>query len=156
MQPFGYQNAGNPVESATVFATLFSYLSKRAQIPTFLHAYEDLRRKRAKEFVSGETETAQLFFLPPGPARDDRDKQMAGSLKMRGQSGWDYEFLERQWQNISHVWTYNGTEAATEWWLSWGRLSLQAEGVDMSTTAPSWTGAMQVTTTSPEDPADDH
>ncbi|VDB96157.1 unnamed protein product [Peniophora sp. CBMAI 1063] len=125
--PFGYQNAGNPVESATVFATLFSYLRTRSQISTFLHAYEDLRHKRAREFVAGESETAQLFFLPPGPERDRRDKQMAGTLQMRGQTGWDYEFLEQQWNGISHVWTYNGVDAAESWWVEWGILAERAQ-----------------------------
>lgn len=126
LQPFGYQNAGNPVESATVFGTLFSYLRAPAQIPMFLHAYEDLRRKRAKEFVKGESETASLFFLPPGEARDARDRQMAATLKMRGQTGWDYEFLEQQWKGISHVWTYNGVDAADEFWHEWGLLRERA------------------------------
>lgn len=134
------------MESATVFGTLFSYLRTPSQIPMFLHAYEDLRRKRALEFVSGETETAQLFFLPPGPARDARDQQMAGTLKMRGQTGWDYEFLEQQWQGISYVWTYNGVDAADEWWVEWGSMAERAQGVDMSAFAGSWSGGMHVTT----------
>lgn len=112
----------------------------------FLHAYEDLRRKRALEFVKGESETAQLFFLPPGEARDKRDRQMAGTLQMRKQSGWDYQFLEAQWKDISHVWTYNGVDAAQEWWLEWGALQERAQGIDMSAFAGAWTGGMQITT----------
>ena len=106
----------------------------------FLHAYEDLRRKRAKEFVKGESETAELFFLPPGPARDARDQQMAGTLHMRGGKGWDYEFLERQWQGISHVWTYNGVDAADDWWVEWGLLrerALLSNGMSNGGSSPS-------------------
>ncbi|KAI0031282.1 FAD/NAD-P-binding domain-containing protein [Vararia minispora EC-137] len=119
--PYAFHTASNPIESATVLATLFSYLRSIDQIPQFLRAYEHLRRSRAEEISTGDSQTASLWTLPPGPEKQARDEAMRHTLAQE-HATWDDVECEKQWSQISHIWLYDGIDAADEWWLQWGLL----------------------------------
>jgi salicylate hydroxylase len=124
-QPYAFHTASNPVESAACFATLFSYLRSSDQITEFVQAYETLRRRRAEEISTGDNQTAQLWTLPPGPEREKRNREMRPTLERQGAT-WDDVACADQWSEISHIWLYNGIDAADEWWLEWGLLRERA------------------------------
>ena len=103
------------VEDAVVLGTLFSRLRSRVQIPTFLHAYQELRKRRCEYARRTELRHAQLSSLPPGPITTMRDETLAGYLVT------DETTLKAHFDEVGEIICYDAEEAADEWWVSWGR-----------------------------------
>lgn len=68
-----------------------------------------------------ELRALQLFWLPPGPGRDERDESLRAMVTL-GLQGWDEDKMRLQWEEVSDVLGYSAREAAEEWWVSWGVL----------------------------------
>jgi salicylate hydroxylase len=125
LKPCTMGATANPIESAAVFATLFSYLRSSDQIPIFLRAYQNLRQSRAEELQRSQAQTCDVFMLPRGPQRDKRNAELSEAMEMK-KKGWDNVSLLKQWAEVCHVWTYNAIDAADDWWQQWGLLRERA------------------------------
>jgi len=68
-----------------------------------------------------ELSALQLFWLPPGPGRDERDKSLRAMVTL-GLQGWDEDKMRLQWEEVGDVLGYSAQEAAEDWWVSWGVL----------------------------------
>lgn len=113
------------VEDAVVFGTLFSHLSDRSQIGSFLSAYQELREARTKAVKQEDITNAQLVSLPYGPDRDARNANMAPPSRT---DDWDEGILKRELDVFAEIFCYEAADAAEEWWVDWGRFSQRASG----------------------------
>lgn len=138
------------LEEASFLGALFSHITKRSQISSFLYAFEDVRQPRARRLHELEDDNHTILQLPPGPARDARNHTWAEEKKanvdknvgqVRGgsasASGGSNEAednsseaedmeLRRQWQGFFENWGYDGRDAAESWWHEWGVLAQRA------------------------------
>ncbi|TCD63711.1 hypothetical protein EIP91_005082 [Steccherinum ochraceum] len=108
------------VEDAVVLGTLFSHLSTREQVGSFLSAYQELREARTKAVLSEDIKNGELVALPHGPARDERNANMAPISR---DDEWDEGVLKQELDAFAEVFCYEAADAAEEWWVDWGRFS---------------------------------
>ncbi|KAI0738696.1 FAD/NAD(P)-binding domain-containing protein [Daedaleopsis nitida] len=114
--PGGSHTASMAVEDAVVLGSLLSHLRTLDQLPTFLSAYEELRKKRCQAVALSDLRSAQMVTLPPGPEADARDANIRREL-----TDWDECALKEQFEEIADIFLYDAGDAAEEWWISWGR-----------------------------------
>lgn len=151
VEPVGCQTcaftaAAIMLEEASFLGALFSHLTRRNQISSFLYAFEDIRQPRALRLHELEADNLTILQLPPGPARDARNHTWAEEKKANvnknvgqvrgGSSGGSGEDdhnseaeemeLRRQWQGFFENWGYDGRDAAEGWWHEWGMLAQRA------------------------------
>ena len=92
MLPFMAQGAAQAIEDgATLTACLVG--TSRADVPTALHRYEQLRLPRASRVQAMSAGNKTRFHLPDGPEQQERDAQMAtGSTDFsKSAIAWIYE-----------------------------------------------------------------
>lgn len=112
----------NQIEGAFTLARLFSRLSSKAMLRIMLDGFQKIRDPRNLAVLSSELSAAALMTLSPGPARTNRDAELAVSLT-------------REDGAASHVWAatlvqfdYDAVEAADSWWHNWGRFVVEGKG----------------------------
>ena len=114
------------MEDAVVFGGLFSRLRSWDQVPSLMEAYQDIRQDRT-HFVAGQDQAnADLCWWPPGPQRDARDSLLRVD-KNRGLDEFGEGMLRDQWDSVSEVFAYSASDAAANWWVSWGMLGERAK-----------------------------
>jgi salicylate hydroxylase len=121
LQPTTYHGTSNPIESAVMLATLFSYISSPSEISRLLNAYITLRRTRAEDLSKREIVNAVGPTLPPGPEREARNAGIRPFLE-RDRLHWTEEMMQKQWDDLGVLWAYNAIDEADEWWTRWGKL----------------------------------
>lgn len=110
------------VEDGVVFATLFSHLNDRSQIPSFLSAFQEIREGRALWAMDDEISKNLFCMMPPGPDRDQRDAGLREAMK-KNANVYDEageEFLRTELDNWKTLFWYDAYEEAEAWWLEWG------------------------------------
>lgn len=117
-QPGGTHPASLAVEDAVVLGCLLSHLRTAEQLPTFLNAYEELRRRRCAKLVDADISLTMTMSLPPGPEADARDASLRQSLVLERM---DESALKAQFEEFAEVFLYDAGDAAEEWWINWGR-----------------------------------
>lgn len=95
------------LEDAVVFGTLFSNLSSRAQIPTFLNAYQEIRLNRTTTVNNMDISNAAFVRLPPGPERDARDADIR-----LARDEWDDGSLKHEFEGLAGLFCYEAEDAA--------------------------------------------
>lgn len=110
-----------PIEDAAVLTTLFTYLKSKEQVPYLTRAFQEIREPRAQSIYSKDTKGLGTVWIPPSPARDERDEALK-KMMMEGHKSWDETKLRWQWDEICEVFAYHGREAAEDWWVMWGAL----------------------------------
>ncbi|KIY53416.1 FAD/NAD(P)-binding domain-containing protein [Fistulina hepatica ATCC 64428] len=133
--PCSSYSSSDSMEAAEVLGTLFSHITSKDQIWTFLDAYESLRKPRARRLRELETQNQQLVTMRSGQGREQRNEGMRLTLVEYGQaeaipqkqSGADDEELRRQLSDLIEVWSYDARDVAEEWWNSWGKLHAASE-----------------------------
>ncbi|KAI0738682.1 FAD/NAD-P-binding domain-containing protein [Daedaleopsis nitida] len=116
--PTTLHTASLAIEDAVVLGCIFSHIRTTDQIPTFLHAYEDLRQRRCNLITSADIRQLKMLTLPPGPEADARDRNVS-----RPPEEWNDELrMKAQFDDIAEVFVYDAGDAAEEWWINWGRL----------------------------------
>ncbi|KAI0730571.1 FAD/NAD(P)-binding domain-containing protein [Earliella scabrosa] len=116
--PGGTHPASLAVEDAVVLGCLLSHLRTAEQLPTFLNAYEELRRRRCAKLVDADVSLTMTMSLPPGPEADARDASLRQSLVLERM---DESALKAQFEEFAEVFLYDAGDAAEEWWINWGR-----------------------------------
>ncbi|KAI0090692.1 FAD/NAD(P)-binding domain-containing protein [Irpex rosettiformis] len=105
------------LEDAVVLGTLFSHLSSTNQITTLLNAYQEIRETRCRILAHTDTSNASLMMLPPGPARDARDRILSAP-----KNEWDEDSATRkEFDGLAELFGYEAEDAAMQWWVDWGR-----------------------------------
>lgn len=118
--PGGTYGPSMALEDAVVFGTLFTNLSSRAQIPTFLNAYQEIRLNRTTAVNNTDISNAAFMRLAPGPEKDARDADIR-----LARDEWDDGSLKTEFEGLAGVFCYEAEDAAQEWWVTWGRYHLR-------------------------------
>ena len=114
------------VEDAAVLAKLFSHLRSVDQIPTFLHAFQDLREDRCASVVQSEQCNLRFQMLPPGPQQEERDREMRARTA-EGESVFGSGEPAEQWEQLKELFGYDAEDEADDWWVKWGLLRERAK-----------------------------
>lgn len=107
-------NASTAVEDAFVLGNLFSYLSNPRQIPSLLHAYQEIREPQAAHVQALEFASRMVLISPLGPALEARNAAFAETLKSDGELG--DEMLSQLWDGYVGYYNYDTLEAVEDWW----------------------------------------
>ncbi len=87
---------------------LFTHLSSERQIATLLNAYQEIREARCRNLVNVDTSNAGLMMLPPGPAREARDKMLSAP-----KDDWDEDSETRkEFDGLAELFGYEAEDAA--------------------------------------------
>jgi len=114
-------------EDGVALGRIFSRIKRLEQIPSFLEAYEDVRRDRHITAYEKELGDVEFMTLPPEYA-DTRDVHM----REKGKDGRNLfevstsigdgpDGLE-EWRRIVDLFAYNCEDAADDWWQSEGKI----------------------------------
>ena len=91
-----------------VLGTLFSQLSSTNQITTLLNAYQEIRETRCRILAGTDASNAGLMMLPPGPARDARDRALSAP-----KDEWDEASATRkEFDGLAELFGYEAEDAA--------------------------------------------
>lgn len=128
------QEAAIAFEDGVALGRIFSHLKRSEQIPSFLEAYEDVRRERDIRAYEKEIGDVEFMTLPREYAEPRnalmREKGQGGRNLFEvniptddGTSdGWE------EWQRIVDQFAYNAEEAADDWWQSEGKVIEASRG----------------------------
>ena len=114
-------------EDGVALGRIFSHIKRLGQIPSFLEAYEDVRRDRHIKAYETELGNIEFMTLPPeyAEARDahmrekGKDGQNLFEVSTTLEDGPDG--LE-EWRRIVDLFAYNCEDAADDWWQSEGKI----------------------------------
>ncbi|KAJ7702205.1 hypothetical protein B0H17DRAFT_1194722 [Mycena rosella] len=81
MLPSRAQGCAMAVEDAAVLGVLLSRISRHDQLPTLLHAYQDLRYDRTTETQLAARTNHNIFHLEDGPEQEERDRSMRTAME---------------------------------------------------------------------------
>jgi salicylate hydroxylase len=110
------------VEDSSALGVLLSHIPSVSALPSLLTGYQDVRQKTSETTWAAELRYLDLLRLPPGPERDARDLEMR-SIWDNDQEPTEDE-LRENWEKLGILYAHDATEAAEDWWLKWGRLSV--------------------------------
>ena len=132
-QPGTVQGVAIPFEDGVALGRIFSHIKRLEQIPSFLEAYEDVRRDRHIKAYEKELGDLDFMTLPPEYAgtrdthmrekgKDGRNLFEVSTAIEDGSDG-----LE-EWQRIVDLFAYNCEDAADDWWQSEGKIMEASRG----------------------------
>ncbi|VDC03434.1 unnamed protein product [Peniophora sp. CBMAI 1063] len=126
MLPYRAQGAAMAIEDAAVLGGLFANLTHVDQVPTLLHAYQELRYTRCTEAQLSSRLNQHIFHLSDGPEQEARDESMRKAManeaiypapaRLPESSGLG---SANQWADRSkniEAFGYDADKAAQEWW----------------------------------------
>ncbi|KAG1737068.1 uncharacterized protein EDB91DRAFT_1140876 [Suillus paluster] len=120
------QGGAMAVEDAAVLAKLFSHLRDKDQIPTLLHAFQDLREDRCASVVHSEQSNLYFQMMPAGPKQEQRDQDMRAKAA-QGESVFGGGEAAEQWEQLKELFGYDAEDEADDWWVKWGLLRERAK-----------------------------
>jgi salicylate hydroxylase len=117
----------SPLGDAEALAGLFSGISDRAQIPTLLSAYEEIRQTRAVSQAGAGERLVGSFMLPPGPLQQVRDATFRDimayareNLDAHANDDVRAEMLHALWSEYFEICAHDPCDAVQDWWTTWG------------------------------------
>ncbi|KAF9262831.1 FAD/NAD(P)-binding domain-containing protein [Marasmius fiardii PR-910] len=118
MLPCRAQGAAMAIEDAAVLGNLFSRLHSRSEIPDLLHAYQEIRYKRATSFQEGSLSNRHLFHMLDGPEQEARDAAMTSVMAEIDEHNAN-STITSPWsnksKNVEHF-GYDADRVTEEWW----------------------------------------
>lgn len=114
------------MEDSAVLAKLFSHLRTEDQIPTFLHAFQELREGRCASVVKCEQRNLLFQMMPHGPLQEQRDNMLRKQVTERQPLLSSSELLD-QWEQVKELFGYDPEDQADDWWVKWGILRERAK-----------------------------
>ena len=132
------QGTSLSLEDGAVLAKLFSHLSSKDQIASFLYAFQDLCLSRCKTTSDNELDNVVFMTLPHGDYQMDRDmmlrqKDAAGLNVLTPDDGDESLIASERWEKVKFMFGYDCEDEADNWWVQWGLLAMRAKGFDMRT-----------------------
>jgi salicylate hydroxylase len=112
------------LEDASVLAKLFSHLRNEEQIPSFLHAFQDLREERCEKNRALDIGNILFMMAPEGEGTVQRDIMMRAKYD-EGQNVLaddDGDNNVAQWDQNRELFAYDAEDEADNWWVQWGLL----------------------------------
>ncbi|KAJ7123109.1 hypothetical protein C8R44DRAFT_160970 [Mycena epipterygia] len=110
------------LEDGAFIGKIFSHTRNRDRVPEFLYAFQEHREERCFRIREMEKQYIGFTTLPDGEMQVGRDAAMranhaAGRFVMDGPEG----DMENILNDTRMVFSYEPTDDADEWWMSWGR-----------------------------------
>jgi len=120
------QSCGLAMEDSALLAKLFSHLRTEDQIPTFLHAFQELREGRCASVAKCEQENLLFQMMPPSPQQEQRDNLLRKQIA-EGRSALSSKEIRSQWEQVMELFGYDAEDQADDWWVKWGILRERAK-----------------------------
>lgn len=120
------QGAALAMEDSAALAKLFSHLRSEDQIPTFLHAFQELREGRCASVVKCEQGNLMFTMMPNGPQQEQRDNMLRKQVA-KGQPMLSSGEVHGQWEQVKELFAYDPEDQADDWWVKWGLLRERAK-----------------------------
>lgn len=127
-----HQHPCMAMEDAAVLGRLFSHLSSKQQIPSFLHALQEIREPRCIKVSMIDWENIFYMCMTPAEGREQRDETFRAKTS-RGEGVFDYSSeamvnggaeedsrMRERWEANMDVWGYEVEDEADAWWVQWG------------------------------------
>ncbi|KAJ7624838.1 hypothetical protein FB45DRAFT_87460 [Roridomyces roridus] len=108
------------LEDGVFVGTLFSHTRSASRVPQFFRAFQEHRETRCSRIQVGEKDLRELLCLPEGPAREAIETALLASVNA-GQENTFEGNLESLLDDFREVFSYDASDDAQEWWMSWGR-----------------------------------
>ncbi|KAI3613027.1 FAD/NAD-binding domain-containing protein [Moniliophthora roreri] len=105
-----------PFEDAVTFGRIFSRIKSRADVPSLLNGFNEIKRRRTRQTENTEHSAVAVIGIPPGPHRDARDTALAKTLELEGA---DDETLANAWSEYLQAFNYDANDAVEEWRRTW-------------------------------------
>ncbi|KAF8994817.1 hypothetical protein BDQ17DRAFT_1524804 [Cyathus striatus] len=141
MLPYRAQGGAMAVEDAAVLGHLFTKITSPRQIPSFLKAYEQIRKPRATETQLASRKIQKIFHHSDGPEQEARDASMRHGMEvalseLRG------ECVTDDCEGNSNLWAdrvlcraqfeYDADEVVMKWWAENGDAVLKGGVLEYS------------------------
>lgn len=124
--PGSIQRGAMGVEDAAVLGKLFSHLSSKSQIPTFLWALQNLRRSRVQHLRIGAMKNVLFSLLEDGDAQKARDQAMRVKYRA-GAPALDKLENSPEWDELRRTFGYDCEDEADNWWAKWGQMQIRGD-----------------------------
>ncbi|KZV77319.1 FAD/NAD-P-binding domain-containing protein [Peniophora sp. CONT] len=134
-----YFNHAMSLEDSAALGKLFSHALDHAQIPSFLHAFTELRHARCERMVALDSGSLSWITMsgPAATQRNDEFRERAAAGKDTMEPMEDDALSSEKSQAIldenREIFGYDAEDAADGWWISWGLPGERARGNDWST-----------------------
>ncbi|KAF7371321.1 FAD-binding-3 domain-containing protein [Mycena sanguinolenta] len=125
LPPGASQAYAAALEDAAFIGKIFSHTKSPSRVPEFLRAFQEHRKSRVSFIRQIEDEYLYHILLPDGDTQEQRDafvraRHAAGHNVFEGE-------MEQMMEDIRIMFSYNATDDADEWWMTWGRYRDAAE-----------------------------
>ena len=121
------------IEDSAVLAKLFGHLISADQVPSFLHAFPELRQGRTKSTRVNEMANIYFMGMPDDAGAIQRDALFRArrdqnlSPLENGEPG----DASSVWESIKETWCYDAEDEADDWWVGWGMLRLRSQQTEL-------------------------
>ena len=115
------------VEDGAVLAKIFSHISSKRQIQSFLYAFHEIRQDRVRTVRAGEL-ASTFFMTADGPEAVQRDAAMLAKAQQGGNVLDSENDASAVWDEYRIVFGYDCEDEADDWWVQWGVLRERARG----------------------------
>lgn len=109
------------IEDAFAVGHLFTHITQKSQIPSFLCAFNEIRIPRSKMVSNSELSGLMFTSLPPGEHRALRNFGLRYSLVIANTPEEHTEEVAQMWMSWIALVNYDARDSVEEWWLIWGR-----------------------------------
>ncbi|KJA23673.1 hypothetical protein HYPSUDRAFT_39515 [Hypholoma sublateritium FD-334 SS-4] len=117
------------IEDAETLRAIFARMTKPAERPRFLNAYEELRQPYCEGVVAYDRAFHQLVRTEPGASMDERDEMLRASMAHGGWEHIDEAAFRAGWETELRMYTFDAMEHVDSHWTHWGRYMKGEAGV---------------------------
>ncbi|KAJ7750921.1 hypothetical protein DFH07DRAFT_826956 [Mycena maculata] len=121
--PISLHTCSIAIEDGAFIGKIFSHTRSPTRISEFLHAFEENRKTRCAYILQSEQNNLDFIVMPDGEKQVARDALLrANQAAGRNVMDAPEEEMHKIWDDMRIVFSYDPSDAADEWWVSWGRL----------------------------------
>ena len=115
---------------AAALGRVFSHLTRRDQIDSFLSAGQEIRKERVEDVMRRAAGNIFAVSIPPSvAAAHDRemDRQVEKGLQtLKGKRRIQPQSSEQLIAAVENIYAYDPEDEADNWWVQWGALESRA------------------------------
>ena len=117
---------GMSAGDAAALGRVFSHLSRKDQIDSFLSAVQEVRKERIEDVMRRAAGNIFAVSIPPSVAamhNRERDRQVDKGLKtLKGKRKIEPESSEQLIAAVENIFAIDPEDEADDWWFRWGAL----------------------------------
>ncbi|KAM5530125.1 hypothetical protein V8D89_016203 [Ganoderma adspersum] len=117
---------GMSTGDAAALGRVFSHLSRKDQIDSFLSAVQEVRKERIEDVMRRAAGNIFAVSIPPSVAamhNRERDRQVDKGLKtLKGKRRIEPESSEQLIAAVENIFAIDPEDEADDWWVRWGAL----------------------------------